>query len=65
MVDREYSTDDYKSSKISIEAIMKNPKMLKIVPYHLKTKKICKHAVKKLPFVIRYKTQQKCGKAIL
>ena len=64
MVDREYSTDDYKSSKISIEAIMKNPKMLKIVPYHLKTKKICKDAVKKLPFVIRCKTQQKCGKAI-
>ena len=36
--------------------------MLKLVPDHLKTKKLCKHAVKKLPFVIRsvpdgYKTQ--------
>ena len=28
--------------------------MLKIVPDHFKTKKICKHDFKKLPFVIRY-----------
>ena len=41
MVDSEYSTDDYKSSKISIGAIMKNPKMLKFVPDHRKTKKKC------------------------
>ena len=42
----------------------------KIVLYHLKTINIWKHAVKKLPFVIRYvhdwcKTQQICDKAIL
>ena len=49
---------------------MKNPKMLKFVPDHLKTKKMCKHAVEKLPYLLRYvpdwyKTQQMWGKAIL
>ena len=44
--------------------------MLKLVPIHLQTKIICKHAAKGLPFVIRYvpdryKTQQMCDKAIL
>ena len=44
--------------------------MLGLVPDHLKTKKVCKHAVKKLPFVIkcvldRYKTQQMYDKVIL
>ena len=39
MVDTEYSTDNNKSSKISIRTIMKNPKMLKFFPVHLKTKK--------------------------
>ena len=63
MVDTEYSTDKYKSSKISIGAIMKNPEMLRLVPDHLQTKKMWKLAVKKLPFVItyvpgQYKTQQ-------
>ena len=37
MVDSEYSTENYKSSKISIEAIMKNPEMLRLIPNHLKT----------------------------
>ena len=27
---------------------MKNPEMLKFIPDHLKTKKVCKRAVKKL-----------------
>ena len=54
MVDSEYSTDDYNSSKIIIEAIMKNPEMLKFVPGFFKTKKMWKHANKKLPFIIRY-----------
>ena len=49
---------------------MRNPEMLKFVPDNLKTKKMCKHAVKKLPFLIRYvsdqyKIQQMCGKSIL
>ena len=39
MVDREYSAEDYKSPKINIGTIMRNPVMLKFVPYHLKTKK--------------------------
>ena len=38
MVDSEYSTGNYKSSKISIGAIMKNPEMLRLVPDHLQTK---------------------------
>ena len=54
MFDSEYSTDEYKSSKISIAATIKNPNMLKFVPDHLKTKKMCKHSDKKFPFVIRF-----------
>ena len=43
--------------------------MLKFCPGHLKTKSMCKHAVKKLPFLLRYipdqyKTQQMCNKGI-
>ena len=49
---------------------MKNPEMLKFVPDHLKTKKMCKHTVKKLHYLLRYvpnqyQTQQMCDKAIL
>ena len=70
MVDSEYSTEDYKSPKINIGAIIKNPEILNFVSDYLKTKKLCKHAVTKLPFVIRYvpdpyKTQKMCDKAIL
>ena len=54
MVDGEYSMDIYKSVKISIGTVMKNPEMLKFVPDHLKTKKMCKHSVEKLPFLIRH-----------
>ena len=44
--------------------------MRKFVPYHLKTKAMCKNAVKKLAFVTmcvpdRYKTQGICDKVIL
>ena len=38
--------DIYKSVKISIGTVMANPEMLLFVPDHLKTKKVCKHAVK-------------------
>ena len=41
-------------SLISTWAIIKNPEMWEFVPDYLKTKKMCEHAVKKLPFVIRY-----------
>ena len=54
MVDNEYSTDDYKSPKISIGAIIKNPEVQRLVPDHLKNEKLCKHAVKKLSFIVRY-----------
>ena len=54
MVDSEYSTYDYKFPKISIRAIMKNPEILKFILDHIKTKKVCTHAFKKLSFVIRY-----------
>ena len=31
--------DIYESVKINIGAVMRNPEMLKFVPYHIKTKK--------------------------
>ena len=60
----------YKSLNISIGTVMKNLEMLKVVLDHLKTKKLCKHSVKKLPYLLRYvpdqyKTQQMCDKVIL
>ena len=51
MVVSENSNDNCKTLKISIGTIIKNPEMLKFVPDHLKTKKMCKNAIKKLPFV--------------
>ena len=64
------SMDIYKSLNINFETVMKNPEMLKVVPDNLKTKKMCKHAVKKLSYLLRYvpdqyKTQQMCDKAFL
>ena len=49
--------DVYKSSNISIVTVMKNPEM-------------CKHAVKNLPYLLRYvpdqyKTQQTYDKVVL
>ena len=70
MVDNEYSTDNCKSSKISIGVLINNPEMLKFALDFLKTKKICKHALEKIPFVIRYvfdryESQQMCDKTVL
>ena len=42
------SVDIYKSLNIYIGTVIKNPEMLKFVSDHLKTKKMCKHVVKKL-----------------
>ena len=36
----------YKSLNINIGTVMKNSELLKFVPDHLKTTKMCKHAVK-------------------
>ena len=52
MVDSDNSPDNYKTLKISIGSIIKNPKMLKFVPDYLKVKKTCKNAVKRLLFLI-------------
>ena len=70
MVNSEYITNIYKFFKISLGAVMRNPEILKFVSDHLKNKKMCKHAYKTLPFVLRhvpdqYKTQQRCNKAVL
>ena len=46
--------DIYKPLNISIGTVMKNPEMLRFVSHHLKTKNICKHAVKRLPYLLRY-----------
>ena len=46
MVDSEYSIDNYKSLKISNGAITRNSETIRFVPNHLKTKKVCKHALK-------------------
>ena len=64
------SMDIYKSLNINIGTVIKNPEMLKFVPDHLKTKKMFKHAVKKLPYLLRYipdqyTTQEMCDEAIL
>ena len=50
--------DIYKSLNISIGTAMKNPEILKFVPDHFKTKKMCKHAVKKLRYLLRYVPDQ-------
>ena len=49
---------------------MKNSETLNFFPDHLKTKKMCKYVVKKLPYLLRYvpdqyKTQQMGDKTIL
>ena len=69
MVDSEYSMEIYKSEKISIGTIMKNPEILKFVPDYLRTIKMCKHAVKILLYLLtyvsdQYKTQKMCDEAI-
>ena len=46
MIDSEYIVNIYKSVKVSIGTVVKNPEMLKFVLDYLKTKKMCKLAVK-------------------
>ena len=40
--------------KISIEAMIKNPEIRGLALDHLRTKTMCKHALKKMAFAIRY-----------
>ena len=71
MVGSEYSTNICtKSLRISIGILMRNPDILQFVADNLKRKNMCKHAVKKLLYLLRYvldqyKTQQMCEEAIL
>ena len=60
----------YNYSKISIGGITKGQEMWRFIPDPLKTKKVCKHAVKKLLFLIKYvpdwyKTQKMCDKVVV
>ena len=41
----------YKSLNINIGTVIENTEMLKFVPDHPKTKKMCKNAVKKLLYL--------------
>ena len=54
MVDSEYSSNDYKTLKTNIGAIIRDPEVLRFDSDHLKTKQMRKNAVEKLPFVIKY-----------
>ena len=58
MVDHEYSIDTNKSVKINIGTVIRNREIIKLVPDHIKTKNMCKHAVKKLPYPLRYAADQ-------
>ena len=53
MINSENSPDNYKTLKVELGTIIKNPEILKFVLDHLNTKKVCKKAVKKLPFIVR------------
>ena len=50
--------DVCKCLNISTVTVMKNPEMLKFIPDHHKTKKMSKHAVKILPYLLRYAPDQ-------
>ena len=49
MVDSEYSMDIYKSVKVGIGTVMKNPEMLQFVSNHVKTKKSVNMQLKNYP----------------
>ena len=57
-------------AQISIGEIIKDPEIFRLVIDNLKTKKMYKHTVKKLPFLAKYvpdrcKAQQLCDKVII
>ena len=64
IIDGKTYSDNYRTLKISIGAITKDPE--RFVPDHLKTKKICKQAVENLPFVAKYVPDQyKINKCVI
>ena len=48
------SMDIYESLNINIGTVIKNSEMLKFLPDHLKTKKMCNHTIKKVPYLLGY-----------
>ena len=58
MVDSKFIIGTYKSAKISIGTVMRNPEMFKFVPDHIKTKKMGKLVFEKLPYLSRYVPDQ-------
>ena len=50
--------DAFKSLNISIGTVMKDSEISKLVPNNFKIKKMCSHAVKKLPYLLRYVADQ-------
>ena len=50
--------DVYRYLNISTVTVMKNSEMLKFIPDRHVTKKMCKHAVKKLSNLLRYVPDQ-------
>ena len=55
----------YKALNISIKTVMKNLELLKFVPDHLKIKKMCKHGVKTLPYLLRYVSDIRLNKCVI
>ena len=51
--------DIYKSLNVSVGTVMKNPEMLKFVPDHFKTIKMCMNAVKRINLSIKIKLLNK------
>ena len=49
---------DSRTQKISIGEVIKDPELLSHVPDHFKTDKMWKHAVKTLPFLTEYVSDQ-------
>ena len=45
--------DIYKSLNIGIGRVMKNPEIIKFVSDHINTKKMWKHSVRKLLYILR------------
>ena len=45
--------DIYKSLNIGIGTVMKNTEIQKLIPNNLKSKKMCKHAAEKIPYLSR------------
>ena len=58
MLDSKKNSGNYRTLQISIGAIIKDVETLGFVHDHLKSEKMSKHAVKKLPFVKKYVLDQ-------